>query len=113
MYVPDGPPRLQVLQHCHDSPMAGFGGRKTLELTSRHYWWKLVQTDRNSTKIERGFVLEKESTISTKNTRLRKTLERERERKREREREREREDDRERERDDDNRLYIIWRVSMK
>ena len=40
LYVPDGPPRLQVLQHCHDSPMAGhFGVRKTLDLISRHYWW--------------------------------------------------------------------------
>ena len=35
LYVPNGPPRLQILQHCHDTPMAGhFGVRKTLELIS-------------------------------------------------------------------------------
>ena len=40
MYVPDGPSRLQVLQYCHDSPLAGhFGVQKTLELVMRNYWW--------------------------------------------------------------------------
>jgi transposase InsO family protein len=40
LYVPDGPSRLQVLQHCHDTPMAGhFGIHKTFELISRRYWW--------------------------------------------------------------------------
>jgi hypothetical protein len=40
LYVPDGSSRLQVLQYCHDSPMAGhFGIHKTLELVSREYWW--------------------------------------------------------------------------
>ena len=55
----------------------------------------MVQTVRNSTKIERELVLEKGSTISTKRTGLRKTPERGREKRREREiartRERERE----------------------
>jgi hypothetical protein len=40
MYIPDGPSRLEVLQYCHDSPLAGhFGVHKTLELVNRHYWW--------------------------------------------------------------------------
>ena len=44
LYVRDGPPRLQVLQHCHESPMAGhFGVRKTLDLISRHCWWPLLR----------------------------------------------------------------------
>ena len=38
LYVPNGPPRLQVLQHCHGIPMAEhFGVRKILELVSRQY----------------------------------------------------------------------------
>ena len=40
MYIPDVPSRLQVLQYCHDSPLAGhFGVQKTLELVTRNYWW--------------------------------------------------------------------------
>jgi hypothetical protein len=45
LYVPDGPARLQVLQHCHDMPMAGhFGVHKTLELVTRNYWWPQLRT---------------------------------------------------------------------
>ena len=45
LYVPDGPMRLQVLQHCHDMPMAGhFGVHKTLELVTRNYWWPQLRT---------------------------------------------------------------------
>ena len=40
MYVPDGPPRLNILQHCRDTPMTGhFVVLKTLELASWQYWW--------------------------------------------------------------------------
>ena len=40
LYVPDGSSRLKVLQHCHDTYMAGhFGTQKTLELVSRAFWW--------------------------------------------------------------------------
>ena len=41
MYIPDdATSRLQVLQYCHDSPLAGhFGVQKTLELVTRNYWW--------------------------------------------------------------------------
>ena len=40
LYVPNGSSRLQVMQYCHDNPMAGhFGIHKTLELVSRNYWW--------------------------------------------------------------------------
>ena len=49
----------------------------------------MVQTVRNSTKIERELVLEKGSTISTKRTGLRKTPKRGREKRRERQRDRE------------------------
>ena len=43
-YIPNGPSRLQVLQHCHDSPLAGhFGVLKTLELVTRNYWWPQVR----------------------------------------------------------------------
>ena len=38
--MPDGPSRLQVLQQCHDTPMAGhFGIHKNFALISRRYWW--------------------------------------------------------------------------
>ena len=34
-YIPNGPSRLEVLHHCHDSPLAGhFGVLKTLELVT-------------------------------------------------------------------------------
>jgi hypothetical protein len=40
LYIPNGSSRLQVMQYCHDNPMAGhFGIHKTLELVSRNYWW--------------------------------------------------------------------------
>ena len=40
IYVPDGSSRLKVLQHCHDTYMAGhFGIQKTLELVRRAFWW--------------------------------------------------------------------------
>ena len=40
MYIPDVPSRLQVLQYCHDSPLARhFGVQKILELVTRNYWW--------------------------------------------------------------------------
>jgi hypothetical protein len=40
LYIPDGSLRIQVLQDCHDSPMAGhYGVHKTVELVSRQYWW--------------------------------------------------------------------------
>ena len=40
LYVPDGPSRLEVVQQCHDTPMAGhFGIHETFELISRRYWW--------------------------------------------------------------------------
>ena len=40
LYVLDDLPHLQVLQHFHDTPMAGyFGIHKTFELISRRYWW--------------------------------------------------------------------------
>ena len=40
LYIPDGLARRQVLQQCHDIPMAGhFGVQKTLELVTRRYWW--------------------------------------------------------------------------
>ena len=68
---------------------------------------KLVQTVRNSTKTKRELVLEKGSTISkTKRTGLRKAPKKE-------EREEKRERERERERDDDNKRYIIGRVSTR
>ena len=35
LYVPDGPSRLEVVQQCYDTPMAGhFGIYKTFELIS-------------------------------------------------------------------------------
>ena len=44
LYVPDGSPRLQVLEHCHDAPMAGhFGIAKTMELVKRSFWWPHLQ----------------------------------------------------------------------
>jgi hypothetical protein len=40
LYVLGGPAQLQVLQYCHDMPIAGhFGFHKTLELVTRNYWW--------------------------------------------------------------------------
>ena len=40
MYVPDGPLRLEVLESCHDSKLAGhYGTRKTLELAKRKFYW--------------------------------------------------------------------------
>ena len=40
LYVPEGSCRTQVLQTCHDDPLAGhFGVAKTLELVSRGFWW--------------------------------------------------------------------------
>ena len=40
LYIPEGSSRLQVLQHCHDLPMAGhYGVHKTMELVTRKYWW--------------------------------------------------------------------------
>ena len=40
LYVPEGSCRNQVLQTCHDDPLAGhFGVAKTLELVSRGFWW--------------------------------------------------------------------------
>ena len=40
LYVPNSSSRLQVMQYCHDNPMAGHSGiHKTLELVSRNYWW--------------------------------------------------------------------------
>jgi hypothetical protein len=40
LYIPDGSLRLQVLQDCHDSPMAEhYGVHTTLELMSQNYWW--------------------------------------------------------------------------
>ena len=44
LYVPDGSSRLQVLEHCHDAPMAGhFGIAKTMELVKRSFWWPHLQ----------------------------------------------------------------------
>ena len=53
LHIPDEPPRLEILQVCHDSRMAGhLGIAKTTELISRNYWWsslwKLVQAFVNS-----------------------------------------------------------------
>ena len=40
LYVPEGRCQTQVLEKCHDDPLAGhFGVTKTLELISRGYWW--------------------------------------------------------------------------
>jgi hypothetical protein len=40
IYAPAGPSRLQIMQYCHGSPLAGhFGVHKTLELITRNYWW--------------------------------------------------------------------------
>ena len=34
----------QVLEHCHDAPMAGhFGIAKTMELVKRSFWWSHLQ----------------------------------------------------------------------
>ena len=45
LYIPDCPARLQVLQHCHDIPMARhFGVHKTLELITRSYWWPQLRS---------------------------------------------------------------------
>ena len=34
----------QVLEHCHDAPMAGhFGIAKTMELVKRSFWWPHLQ----------------------------------------------------------------------
>ena len=44
LYVPDGSPRLRVLEHCHDARMAGhFGIAKTMELVKRSFWWPHLQ----------------------------------------------------------------------
>ena len=48
LYVPKGRCQTQVLQRCHDDPLAGhFGVTKTLDLISRGYWcpqpWKFVK----------------------------------------------------------------------
>ena len=44
-YVPEGPLRLEVLQTCHDDPLAGhFGFDRTLELVRRaHFWPRMRQ----------------------------------------------------------------------
>ena len=40
MYIPDGPLRLEILQSCHDSKLAGhYGRRKTTELATRKFYW--------------------------------------------------------------------------
>lgn len=40
LYIPEGPPRLRILQSRHDFPAAGhFGFNKTMELISRDFWW--------------------------------------------------------------------------
>ena len=40
LYVPEGDLRLEVLEACHDSRLAGhFGRRKTKELLARKFWW--------------------------------------------------------------------------
>ena len=40
LYVPEGEARLQVLQHRHDTRLAGhFGIHKTADLVARDYWW--------------------------------------------------------------------------
>ena len=46
LYVPDGVARLQVLETCHDSPLAGhFGISKTMQLITRTYWWPQIRKD--------------------------------------------------------------------
>ncbi len=46
LYVPDGVARLQVLETCHDSPLAGhFGISKTMKLITRTYWWPQIRKD--------------------------------------------------------------------
>ena len=46
-YVPeDEALRQELVQRCHDDPLAGhFGAKKTLELLRRKYYWKDVATD--------------------------------------------------------------------
>jgi reverse transcriptase-like protein/integrase-like protein/chromodomain-containing protein/aspartyl protease len=40
IYIPDGPLRLEALETCHDSKLAGhFGTRKTSELVKRKFYW--------------------------------------------------------------------------
>ena len=73
---------------ANNSHSIGKRGKRMRETEKKTRGRKLVQTVRNSTKIERESVLEKGSTISTKRTGLCKTPERE-ERKEKRERERE------------------------
>jgi hypothetical protein len=39
LYVPEGA-RIEVMQHCHDDPLAGhYGFARTLELVQREFWW--------------------------------------------------------------------------
>lgn len=45
LYVPNSL-RLQVLQHSHDSWLAGhFGFLKTLQLALRQFWWPKMKAD--------------------------------------------------------------------
>ena len=40
MYIPEGNLRLEALETCHDSTLAGhYGRRKTSELVKRKFWW--------------------------------------------------------------------------
>ncbi len=40
LYIPEGPPRLHILQSRHDFPAAGhFGFNKTMELIFQDFWW--------------------------------------------------------------------------
>ena len=44
IYVPNGSPRLQVLEHYHDVPMDGhFGIAKTIEVVKCLFWWPHLQ----------------------------------------------------------------------
>lgn len=46
LYIPNGAARLQVLETCHNSRLAGhFGISKTTKLITRSYWWPHIRKD--------------------------------------------------------------------